>query len=604
MTRSSTPEIGSLAPVDKPAPRLLRQARRSRTAPVELHLLRPTLPGGQHVRRLERRALSNLTTPMSPPPTSRAKNAWPKELNVELGLEDAQDPEALRGHVARAIGVDSADLPSVVLRKRALDCRRGRIRYHLSFELTTDPHSSGFGFGTLDPTTLGAPHPISVKRPARVVIVGDGPCGLFCAYELARAGVASIVLDRGKPVQPRRRDLKGLTRRGSVDVDSNYCFGEGGAGTYSDGKLYTRAHKRGDVRDVLEILALHGAPGEILVDARPHIGSNKLPEVVTALRRRLEDAGVEFRFGARVTGIRRARGSRVEAVVLASGEEIEAAAVVLATGHSARDIYRMLHDAGHRLEPKAFALGVRIEHPQPLINRIQYGAFAEHPALPSAAYRIVDSSDLRPVFSFCMCPGGFIVPAATEPGQVVVNGMSPSRRNSRYANSGIVVAVEPQMLGRGFDPVMGGIELQDRIERAAFEAGGSALQAPATRVTDFLAKRASSSVPKSSYVPGLTATDVATVLDSAGVQFAAALRRSLEKFGRSLRGYITEEAVLVGVESRTSSPLRIPRDPSSLQSPDWPGLFPAGEGAGYAGGIVSAAVDGIRVARQIISAAR
>ncbi len=540
---------------------------------------------------------------MSPRRTSRAKAALPNELSIELGLDDEQDPEALRAHVARAIGVANEELPAIVLRKRALDCRRGRIRYHLSFELARETLSSGFGYGIVDEGRLGAPHPIAVGHPARVVIVGDGPCGLFCAYELARAGVASIVLDRGKPVQPRRRDLKGLTRRGSVDIDSNYCFGEGGAGTYSDGKLYTRSH-RGDVRDVLEVLALHGAPIEILVDARPHIGSNKLPDVVTALRERLESVGVLFRFGARVTSILRAGSGRVKAVVLDSGEEIEATAVVLATGHSARDIYRMLHQLGHRLEPKAFALGVRIEHPQPLINRIQYGAFAEHPALPSAAYRVVDSSADRPVFSFCMCPGGFIVPASTEPGQVVVNGMSPSRRNSRYANSGLVVGVEPASLAAGFDPVMGGIDLQDRIERLAFDAGGGALRAPATRVTDFLAGRASSSVPKSSYVPGLTASDVAGVLDGAGVPFAASLRRSLESFGRSLRGYITEEAVLVAVESRTSSPLRIPRDSHTLESFDWPGFYPAGEGAGYAGGIVSAAVDGMRVARQIVSSAR
>jgi uncharacterized FAD-dependent dehydrogenase len=436
------------------------------------------------------------------------------------------------------------------------------------------------------------------------MIIGDGPCGLFCAYELARAGIACIVLDRGKPVQPRRRDLKGLTRRGTVDGDSNYCFGEGGAGTYSDGKLYTRSHKRGPVRDVLEILALHGAPAEILVDARPHIGSNKLPNVVSGLRHRLEEVGVQFRFGARVTEILRAAAdSRVQGLRLADGSELEARDIVLATGHSARDIYSMLHAAGHRLEPKSFAIGLRIEHPQELINRIQYGALAGHPELPSAAYKLVDSRSDRPVFSFCMCPGGFIVPASTEPGQVVVNGMSPSSRNSRYANSGIVVGVEPQaLLAAGLTGVLAGIELQRRIESAAFVAGGSRLEAPATRLTDFLNARASSSVPPSSYVPGLTASDVGEVLDSAGIKFAAALRQSLRHFGQSLRGYVSEEAVLVAVESRTSAPVRIPRHPESLQSQDWAGFYPGGEGAGYAGGIVSAAVDGIRIAREIARA--
>jgi uncharacterized FAD-dependent dehydrogenase len=350
-------------------------------------------------------------------------------------------------------------------------------------------------------------------------------------------------------------------------------------------------------------LALHGAPLEILVDARPHIGSNKLPEVVTALRERLVGVGVRFRFGARVIGISRGASGRVDAVRLLDGEELPASQVVLATGHSARDIYSMLLERGHRIEPKPFALGLRVEHPQALINRIQYGSLAGHPELPSAAYRLVDSRGERSVFSFCMCPGGFIVPATTEPGLVVVNGMSPSRRNSRYANSGIVVGVEPGALAAiGLVGPLAGIELQRRIESATFQAGGGELKAPATRVTDFLAGRASGSVPASSYQPGLTASDVGAVLDASGVSFTAALREALRQFGRSLRGYITEEAVLVAVESRTSAPLRIPRHPDTLESLDWPGLYPAGEGAGYAGGIVSAAVDGMRIARQIVQA--
>jgi uncharacterized FAD-dependent dehydrogenase len=530
--------------------------------------------------------------------------ALPDEVTIELGIDAPQDPTALRASIAQQLGVDPTELPAVVLRKRSLDCRRGRVRYHLLFELGTPDVAEDVAFGVGNSALLGAPHPIEVQGSPPVLIIGDGPCGLFCAYELARAGIACVVLDRGKPVQPRRRDLKGLTRRGTVDADSNYCFGEGGAGTYSDGKLYTRSHKRGPVRDVLEILALHGAPAEILVDARPHIGSNKLPDVVSGLRRRLEEVGVQFRFGARVTEILRAPAdSRVQGLRLADGSELEARAIVLATGHSARDIYSMLHAAGHRLEPKSFAIGLRIEHPQELINRIQYGALAGHPELPSAAYKLVDSRSDRPVFSFCMCPGGFIVPASTEPGQVVVNGMSPSSRNSRYANSGIVVGVEPQaLLAAGLTGVLAGIELQRRIESAAFVAGGSQLEAPATRLTDFLDARPSSSVPPSSYVPGLTASDVGEVLDSGGLRFADALRRSLRHFGQSLRGYVSEEAVLVAVESRTSAPVRIPRHPESLQSLDWTGFYPGGEGAGYAGGIVSAAVDGIRIAREIARA--
>jgi uncharacterized FAD-dependent dehydrogenase len=528
------------------------------------------------------------------------KRSLPAEVTLDLGLDDARDTPALRQRIARQLGVDEEALPAVVLRKRSLDCRRGRVRYHLLFELGAGA-DGGAGFGIPDAAELGAPHPVEVRGSEKVVIIGDGPCGLFCAYELARAGVPSVVVDRGKPVQPRRKDLKGLTRRGTVDADSNYCFGEGGAGTYSDGKLYTRSHKRGDVRDVLEILALHGAPQEVLVDARPHIGSNKLPMVVTALRERLVAVGVEFRFESRVTGILRDGVGAVSGVRLASGEELGARRVVLATGHSARDIYEILQQAGHSLESKPFALGLRIEHPQGLINRIQYGSLAGHPELPSAAYRLVDSRGARPVFSFCMCPGGFIVPATTEPGQVVVNGMSPSSRNSRYANSGMVVAVEPAMLAEiGLVGPLAGIELQRRIETATFDAGGGALKAPATRVTDFLAGRASSTLPPSSYVPGLTPSEVGAVLDSAGLRFADALREALRQFGRNMRGYVTEEAVLVAVESRTSAPLRVPRHPETLESPDWAGLYPAGEGGGYAGGIVSAAVDGMRVAREIV----
>jgi uncharacterized FAD-dependent dehydrogenase len=515
-----------------------------------------------------------------------------EDVEIDLGLDDPDHMEALRERVAKKLGVPAAELPPLVLQKRALDARRGRIRFHLT--LSTLPPELG---------PIGGDPPREVDRAQRVVVVGDGPAGLFCAYELARHGIGCVVLDRGKPVQPRRRDLKGLTQHGRVDEDSNYCFGEGGAGTYSDGKLYTRSHKRGDVRDVLELLAAHGAPAEILVEARPHIGSNKLPKVITALRARLEGVGVVFRFGARVVGFRRAgpgQGARISGLTLASGEELSCTHVVLATGHSARDVYELLNESGVRLVSKGFALGVRIEHPQPLINRIQYGRFSSHPKLPNAAYRVAHTEDDRGVFSFCMCPGGFIVPAATEPEGVVVNGMSLSRRDSPYANSGLVVAVEPSDLAAaGYTGPLGGLAFQRCIERAALLAGGGALVAPATRATDFLARRASSRAVDSSYEPGLRPGDVAEVLDAGGVPIAMRLRRALEVFGKSMRGYVSDDAILVGVESRTSSPVRIPRDPETLECPDLPGLFPAGEGGGYAGGIVSAALDGLRVARAV-----
>ena len=527
--------------------------------------------------------------------------AWDDELELELDLPldaprlDADAPE-LREAVAAKLAVDPAGLPPLEVRRRAIDARHRRVRFHLTV-----------GARPAETPPLGAPPPRAVSGEP-VLIVGAGPAGLYCAYELARHGVASIVLDRGKLVQARRRDLKGLTQHGRVDPDSNYCFGEGGAGTYSDGKLYTRAHKRGDVRDVIEILALHGAPLDILVDARPHIGSNRLPKVLTAMRERLVALGVRFELPAKVVGflvedhrgVRRAAG-----VQLADGRQLTGRAVVVATGHSARDVWPLLTAAGVGLAAKPFAVGVRIEHPQALIDRAQYGAAAGHPRLAAAPYRLAHTTDgaggPRGVFSFCMCPGGWIVPAATEPDGVVVNGMSLSRRDSPFANSGLVVAVELADLERlGLTGPLGGVELQRRIEVAAAQAGGGALKAPATRVSDFVAGRGSTTAPASSYVPGVTATDVGEVLAASGLPLAERLRAALPRFDQQLRGYVSSDAVVVGVESRTSSPVRVPRDPATLASPEVADLYPSGEGAGYAGGIVSAALDGIRVARAIV----
>lgn len=518
----------------------------------------------------------------------------PSEVRLTLDLDEPDDLDALRGRAARALGTDVAVLPAIVVVKRSLDARGGRVRFHLTLAIGDEP-------GGGPDTRFGGPAPQPIDDPRRVVIVGSGPAGLWCAYELARAGIGSTVVERGKPVQPRRRDLRGLTIHGRVDPDSNYCFGEGGAGTYSDGKLYTRSHKRGDVRDVTEILVAHGAPEEILTDARPHIGSNRLPRVVTALRERLEAAGVRFVFDARVSDLHVDDG-RVRGVHLADGRTLEAEAVVLATGHSASDVIAILERHRVRLEAKGFALGVRIEHPQPAIDGIQYGRSAGHPRLPAAAYRLAHEVEGRGVFSFCMCPGGFIVPAATEPDGLVVNGMSLSRRDSPFANSGLVVAVEPgDVAAAGFPGPTGGIELQRSLERTAALAGGGALVAPAVRVTDFLAGRASSTLPTSSYVPGLASADLTELLDATRLPVADRLRAALSRFDRSMRGYVTDEAVLVGVESRTSSPVRVPRDPVSLESPDLACLYPCGEGAGYAGGIMSAALDGMRVARALTS---
>ncbi len=522
--------------------------------------------------------------------TSTPFHARWSPLELRLSLDEAQNPDAMRALAAKKLAVPVEDLPELHVLRRAIDARGKGTCFHVLL-----------GVGPATPADEWAlPHPREVRPPARVVIVGAGPAGLFCAYDLARQGIASRIIDRGKRVQPRRRDIALLNREGRVDPDSNYCFGEGGAGTYSDGKLYTRAHKRGSVRDVLEILALHGAPSSILEDARPHIGSNKLPKVVTALRERLEGVGVEFHFEAKLERIiveRRGGERRVSGVELADGRSFEADAVVLATGHSARDVFDMLHEMNIVLEPKAFAMGVRVEHPQALINKIQYGRDAGHAALPSAYYRLAATVEERGVFTFCMCPGGWIVPATTEPGAQVVNGMSLSKRDSPFANSGIVAAIEPEdWQAQGFDGPLGGVRFQRQVERAAYEAGGGDLRAPATMMKDFVARRGSSRAPKSSYRPGLTATSLDEVLDCTGVRISEHLRAGIDRFARRMPGFLSSEAVLVGVESRTSSPVRIPRTDDTLESPDVRGLYPSGEGAGYAGGIVSAALDGKRVA--------
>lgn len=524
----------------------------------------------------------------------------PDTLELSLGLDDADDDAALRRLVAHKLRVPEDAVPQTRIARRVIDARKGRVRFNIVVATTPPPTKE----------SLGQPLPIAVKLPARVVIVGDGPCGLWCAYELARMGIASVVVDRGKTVEPRRLDLRSLNRPylGVVDEDSNYCFGEGGAGTYSDGKLYTRATKRGDVVDVLETLARHDAPTDILTDARPHIGSNLLPKVITAIRERLEACGVRFVFGERVTGILTASsktaksesGKRITGVTLHSGGTLDADAVVIATGHSARDVYRFLHRDGVRIEAKPFALGVRIEHPQPLINRMQYGQAFEHQKLPSASYKLAATNDEGGVFSFCMCPGGFIVPASTDREGLVVNGMSLKRRDSPFANSGLVCSVSIDDGARvGFTGPFGLLDLQAKIEAACKALGGGTLKAPATRATDFLRQRASSTVPLTSYQPGLLPTDVGQCLDVAGLPFSRRLRQALQIFDTQMRGYVSDDAVLVGVESRTSAPVRIPRDDVTLMSPDVDGLFPGGEGAGYAGGIVSACLDGIRLARSI-----
>lgn len=441
-----------------------------------------------------------------------------------------------------------------------------------------------------------------VSKKDQAIIVGFGPAGMFAALRLIEMGIKPIVLERGKDVRNRRRDLAAITKDHLVNPDSNYCFGEGGAGTYSDGKLYTRSKKRGDVRRILEILVAHGATSEILVDAHPHIGTNKLPQVVTAIRESILEAGGEIRFDTRVTDFILKDGE-MRGVITQQDEKIEGLGVILATGHSARDIFELLHSRNILIEAKPFAMGVRIEHPQQFIDSVQYHCSIRSSYLPAASYSLVAQAPYKGVekgvFSFCMCPGGYIVPAATAPGEIVVNGMSPSRRDGKFANSGMVVSVdESDWIPYNKLGPLAGLELQKNLEQKAFHLAGSTQTAPAQRLQDYVNNKISSSLLQTSYQPGLISVDMTTVLPPA---IAVRLREGLKVFGKQMKGYLSNEAQMIGVESRTSSPVRIPRDKETLEHPQIKRLFPCGEGAGYAGGIVSAAMDGERCAEQLVA---
>lgn len=513
-------------------------------------------------------------------------------VDIFVPLDAAGEPIAALA--SRALGRRPAAVGAVRLLRRSLDTRKGRPP---GFRLRMEVLRPGEMFAEPNPSPPAPRWPAGRPVP-RVVVVGSGPAGAWAALRLAEAGVPSTILERGKPVQPRRRDLARINR-GALDADSNYCFGEGGAGTYSDGKLYTRSKDRAGVAAVLADLVRFGAPAEIEIDARPHVGSNRLPRVLTALRAHLEQLGVGYRFETEATGLRIERG-RLRAVSLRGGGEIAADAVVLAVGHSARPVYEWLVAGGVAIERKASAVGVRIEHPQPLIDRLQYGRAAGHPRLPPAFYEVAARGGDRGVWSFCMCPGGWIVPAATEPDGVVVNGMSLARRDSPFANSGFVVEVGAQDYGPAAAGPLAGVAFQRAIERAAFAAGGGRFRAPAQRLGDFLAGRASTRLPALSYRPGAVGADLAPILP----QFVThALREGLRAVGRSMPGYLHPDAVLVAAETRTSAPLRIVRDAGTLESPSVAGLYPAGEGAGHAGGIVSAAIDGARIAAGILARA-
>lgn len=441
-----------------------------------------------------------------------------------------------------------------------------------------------------------------VRKSKQIIIVGSGPAGLFAGLRLLEHGIKPVILERGNDVRARRRDLAAINKDHIVNPDSNYCFGEGGAGTYSDGKLYTRSKKRGDVTRILEILVAHGAKEEILFDSHPHIGTNKLPNLITEIRESILAAGGEIHFNTKVADFILKDGE-IQGVITQTGDSIKGEAVILATGHSARDIFELLHRRKILIEAKPFALGVRVEHQQELIDRIQYHCPVNRgPHLPASSYALVHQAKVqgrdRGVFSFCMCPGGFIVPSATAPGEVVVNGMSPSRRDSKFANSGIVVAVEEKdFTGYSQFGPLAGMYFQQAIEQQACNIAGGTQAAPAQLLIDFVESKSSQSLLETSYQPGLVSADMREVLPPF---ISDALKQGFKNFGSKMRGYLTNEAQIVGVESRTSSPVRIPRDIQTLEHPQIKMLFPCGEGAGYAGGIVSAAMDGERCAEAAL----
>jgi uncharacterized protein len=509
-----------------------------------------------------------------------------KKVSIKVLPSEAGDDTALHKILAAACSVSPQQVFGHNILKQSIDSRGRQTWFHLTVNVFIDE--------PYQPVPLVPMELKDVKHSDRkVVIVGAGPAGLFAALQLIQLGIKPIVLERGKDVRARRRDLAAINKQGVVNPESNYCFGEGGAGTYSDGKLYTRSTKRGDVFKILSTLVQFGANESILFEAHPHIGTNKLPHIIVSIREKIIECGGEVLFEKKVVDFI-IENAAIKGVRTQDGQTHNADAVILATGHSARGIFRLLHSSNILIEAKPFALGVRVEHPQPLIDSIQYHCPSRGNYLPPAAYSLVQQVNGKGVFSFCMCPGGIIAPAATNENEIVVNGWSPSKRNNPHANSGIVVSVEPENL-RAYQShgALAAMYFQQSVEEKAFAVGGGKLVAPAQRMVDFSNNNASSSLPPCSYLPGIRSADLKQVLPAF---VHGALQTAFKEFGKKMKGYFTNEAVVVATESRTSSPVRVPRNKDNLQHPQIKNLYPCGEGAGYAGGIVSAAMDGQKVA--------
>ena len=546
-----------------------------------------------------------------------------KLVSLKLLPSEADDDAIIKNLIAKTTGKKTASITGYQVQKRSIDARGKTVWINLSLNTFIDEPFHDRPLQSFDFKDVG-------RSKKSVVIIGAGPTGMFAALKLIEAGIKPIIIERGKDVRARRRDLAALNKEGIVNPESNYCFGEGGAGTYSDGKLYTRSSKRGDINRILNLFVRFGAAENILYDAHPHIGTNKLPHIITAMRQQIISSGGAFHFGQKLTGLI-IEEQKLKAVSTAAGNIFEADDFILATGHSARDIFELLHTNNILIEAKPFALGVRIEHPQQLIDRAQYHSNSRDLHLPPASYSLVQQVNEKGVFSFCMCPGGIIAPAATSPGELVVNGWSPSKRNNPFANSGMVVQVEAEdviksLLDAGYriqdtgsgrmdvnafikypassikhqasnipDPLLF-LRFQKMVEQNCFVAGGGKLVAPAQRMADFSQGISSSSLPNCSYLPGLHSVNLKDVLPEF---IYRSLAKAFIQFGKKMPGYFTNDAVVVATESRTSSPVRIPRDAITLAHPQLNNLYPAGEGAGYAGGIVSAAMDGERIAALI-----
>lgn len=513
----------------------------------------------------------------------------PIEISLVLTPKQAADKNIYTSIIAKRLGVIESQIALIRTIRRSVDARSRTIKVNVGFEVYVD------GDSTPQPVSFDYQ---SVEGHTEVVIVGSGPAGLFAALRLIELKIKPIVLERGKDVSTRKRDIAQINRNGDVNPNSNYAFGEGGAGTYSDGKLFTRSKKRGDYHKALNVFHFHGADESILYDAHPHIGTDRLPRIIASMRKTIIEAGGEVIFDAKVSDFE-IKNNRIMGVWIGD-QRIDSAAVILATGHSARDIYEILDRKKIAIEAKPFAMGVRIEHPQQLIDSIQYHQPERGEYLPAAAYSLVSQVKGRGVYSFCMCPGGFIVPAMTDAAESVVNGMSPSGRNSKYANSGIVTEIQRQDFEhyRAKHGELAGLQFQRELEKMAYDQVKDHQVAPAQRVADFVRGVTSKTLPQSSYVPGITPTPMHKWLPEF---MSAALRGGIASFDNKMRGFVTNEALIIGVESRTSSPVRIPRDTESFMHPQIAGLFPSGEGAGYAGGIISAAIDGERTAEMVAS---